>query len=57
MTRVAGFELGVHVPLDPVLGDVLPPHEKTMAIPPATATMLTSLPILRIPIPGPPLRH
>ena len=57
MTRVAGFELGVHVPLGPVLGDELPPHEKTTAIPPAIATMLTSLPILRISIPGSPFKH
>jgi hypothetical protein len=57
MTRVAGFALGVHVPLGPVLGDELPPHEKTTAIPHAIAAMLTSLPILLIPIPGSPLKH
>ena len=57
MTRVAGFELGVHVPLELVLGDVLPPHEKTTAIPPAMAAIITSLPILLIPIPGSPFKH
>ena len=54
MTRVAGFELGVHVPLGPVLGDELPPHERATAIPTAMATVLTSLPLVRIRIRGSP---
>jgi hypothetical protein len=47
ITKVAGFELGVHGPEGDVL-DELPPHERAAATADAATSLATRVPTLRM---------